>query len=96
MPKLWLDLLTPQSEGPPMWTFSSFQIPPRDAGPYLIPFFPHHTQLHGDLYCSFGCIAVLLPVSIENCSTCRYIFDVFMGGGELHVLLLRHFDPLSC
>ena len=27
MPKLWLDLLAPQSEGPPMWTFSSFHNP---------------------------------------------------------------------
>ena len=27
----------------------------------------------------------------ENCSTCRGIFDVFMGGGECHVLLC-HLD----
>ena len=38
MPKLWLDLLAPQSEGPPMWTFSSFQISPRGSGPDLMPF----------------------------------------------------------
>ena len=26
----------------------------------------------------------------ENCSTCRCIFDVFVVGGEFHVLLLYH------
>ena len=32
-------------------------------------------------------------VFCENCSTYRYIFDMFMVGGELHVYLLRHLDP---
>ena len=30
----------------------------------------------------------------ENYSTRRCIFDVFVGGGELQVLLLHHLDPL--
>ena len=34
-----------------------------------------------------------LLVFCENCSMCRYIFDVFMAGGELRVLLLHHLDP---
>lgn len=32
-------------------------------------------------------------VFCENCSTYRYIFDMFMVGGELHVYLFRHLDP---
>ena len=28
----------------------------------------------------------------ENCPTCRCIFVVFVGGSELHVLLLHHLD----
>ena len=30
----------------------------------------------------------------ENRSTCRCIFDVLVGEGELHVLLLHHLDPI--
>ena len=29
MPRLWINVLTPQGKVPPMWTFSSLQIPPR-------------------------------------------------------------------
>ena len=32
-------------------------------------------------------------VFCENCSTCRCIFDVFVGVGELHILLFCHLDP---
>ena len=28
----------------------------------------------------------------ENCSTCRCTFDVFVEGGEFHILLLHHLD----
>ena len=31
----------------------------------------------------------------ENCSTGRWIFDVFMAGDQLHILLLSHLDPAS-
>lgn len=31
-------------------------------------------------------------VSNENCSTCRCMFDVFVGRIELHILLLCHLD----
>ena len=30
----------------------------------------------------------------ENCSTCRCSFDVFVGGGEFHILLCQ-LDPFS-
>ena len=32
----------------------------------------------------------LKSVFSENCFTCRYIFDVFLGAGGLHVLLIHH------
>ena len=53
-----------------------------------------HTWLHVYLSYSLGCIGVLcqLVVFSENCSTYRCIFDVFMSGGECHILLLHHFD----
>ena len=28
----------------------------------------------------------------ENYPTCGYIFDVLVGGGELHIVLLHHLD----
>ena len=34
-------------------------------------------------------------VLCENCSMCRYILTVFIGGGELHVLLFHHLDHQS-
>ena len=43
MPSLWLNLFAPQGEGPPMKTFSSFQIPFRGRGPNPMPLF-HPTQ----------------------------------------------------
>ena len=55
----------------------------------------HPTQLHGDLSCSFDYMrssASFQLVFCENCSTCRCIFDVFVGEGELRVLLLCHLD----
>ena len=44
--------------------------------------FLHPTSLHGTFACSFGCKGVVRSVSgwlscWENCSTWRYIFDVF-------------------
>ena len=72
-----------QGEGPLVWTFHPLQIPPRDTSPIPMPpptLFCHYTLLHGDLSCSFGYIRDLLPPGFcENCSTCRYIFDVFVG-----------------
>ena len=39
-----------------------------------------------------GCTRVLQPVSNENFSKCRCVFDVFIGGGELQFLLIFHLD----
>lgn len=47
------------------------------------------------LWTSFSFLTTLIvqesfcqfPVFSENCSTCRFIFDVFMGKGELHIFL---------
>ena len=32
-------------------------------------------------------------MSCVNRSTCRCIFNIFVGEGELHILLLHHLDP---
>lgn len=61
MISLWLDLVTLWAEGPPVQTFSSFQIHPRREGPNFMPFFPHSTQLCENLSCSFG-FKEILPV----------------------------------
>ena len=53
-------------------------------------------QLHRDLLCSSGCERDLLPVSswfLVRIFPRRCIFDLFVGGCEFHVLLLRHLDP---
>ena len=55
------------------------------------------TWLRGDLSCSFGFMRFSLSVQqvfCENFSTCRYVFDVFVGGGELSVLLFCHLAAL--
>ena len=47
--------------------------------------------------CSFGSLrsfASVQQVFCENRSTCRCIFDVFVGEGELPVLLPHHLDPI--
>ena len=50
-----------------------------------------NVSLHLD---SMSLSASLQFVFSENYSTCKYIFDLFMGGGsgELHFLLLCHLD----
>ena len=58
----------------------------------------HLTLLHGNLSHNFAFMrssASTQKVFCENCPTCRCIFDVFVGGGELHVLLFCHLDPAS-
>lgn len=87
--------------GFPEWAnLSSFTTPPRDAGPILIGifFFFHPSWLYDDLSYNFGFMrysASIQQVFCENCSTCRCIFDVFVGGSELHILLLCHLNPAS-
>ena len=71
------------------------QLPPRVAGFVQILFFFSLSsyQLCVNLSCSFGCMrsSTIIPlVFCENCSTCRCISYVFVGGGDLHILLFHH------
>lgn len=59
-----------------------FRCLPRGWRSQLCAFFFHPTSLHGTFACSFCCKGVVRSVSgwlscWENCSTWRYIFDVF-------------------
>ena len=92
----WLDLLTPQGDGPFVRTL---YIHPRGKGPYHRPFFffsPDTTELLGDFYCMFNCIRILLCFQLAlhgSLSMCRWIFGVFVGEGEIRILLPCHLDP---
>lgn len=82
MPRLRLGRLTPQYKGLPVCTFPSFQMPPPRVEVSTVCLFFHPTSLHGTFACSFCCKGVVRSVSgwlscWENCSTWRYIFDVF-------------------
>ena len=59
--------------------------------------FFHPTYLHGDHFLQFWLYrnnsARFQLVFYENCSTCRCIFEVFVGRGELHVIPLHQFNP---
>ena len=68
---------------------------PGTQGPTLLLFFPSYpitctSLLQSVLYRSPSAIFQL--VFNEDCSTCKYIFDVFLGVGELHIVLLHHLD----
>ena len=54
----------------------------------LITFF-HLSWSCGDPSYSFGCLGPSVSVQqvfFESCATCRYIFDVVVGGSEIHFL----------
>ena len=78
-----------------MEIFPLSQLPPRGAGPIPIPFslviFFCPTQLCGDFLAPLE-VCSLLP-AFSRCPV-RIIphVDVFVGEGELHVLLLHHLD----
>lgn len=75
-------------------------VPPKSIGLNQLFFFPSYLimcisfvqlWLHRS---PFPCFQLVFS---ENCSMCRYIFDVIVGGDELHILLLWHLDLLlSC
>ena len=72
----------------------SSESPARDTGPDLItslPFLPDYVWIFLTALVVHESFWQLLVFS-ENCSTYKCIFDVFVWGGELHVLLLRHLD----
>ena len=101
-PSLWSslsvlpDIPTSESASQCEGTFPLSQLPPRAQVPpqFHFFFFPP-TQLCGDLFCNFGFMrfsASIQQVFWENCSTCKCIFDVFVGGGELPIFLFHHLD----
>ena len=59
MPRPWLNMLTPQGQGPPLWTSSFLYIPLKSVGPDLMLFSLSSSYR---LCCSFAFIS--LPVSI--------------------------------
>ena len=71
-----------QGEG----TLPLSQLPPRGAGPILIPFFSlsfRPTRLCGDLSCSFGCMRSFDSFQLvfcENRSRCSCIFLCICSG----------------
>lgn len=91
----WEDL---QAHDTPSSSLSPPLLYPRDTGSNLIaspPFLPNSMWIF--LY-SLGCTnlsAILQVVFSDFCSTCRCIFGMFMGGGELSVIPLHHYSPLQ-
>lgn len=80
-PNMWLEPLNFRDSLCPCISFSS-ESPPRD--PRLLLFISYLI-----LYvASYSRSDSLQLVSSENCSTCRCIFNMFMEGGDLHILLL--------
>lgn len=86
-----------QDEG----TFPLSQLPPRVAG--LIPFFFFFFFLY---FILLGYMVIFLVIlvswdllpafssySVRIVPTCRCIFEVFVGGGELQIFLFHHLDP---
>lgn len=91
---MWLQPLTPQGRCLlTQFPFSS-KSSPRGMGPELMA---SVSFLHMDLSYSLGCAGSLSPnlqlVFSENFSTCRCIFHVLLGVGELHILLLHLLNP---
>ena len=76
---------------------SSSVSSPRGAGPNLItslPFLVDSVCLILTALVVKHLLDSLQFVFSENCSICRYIFDVLMGVCELCILLLCHLDLL--
>ena len=79
----------------PMQSSFCCRFPPKGASPELLLFslsYPATRQsfLQPWLY---GNSAGFQLVFQENHSTCRCIFDMFVKGDELHILLFCHLDP---
>lgn len=79
----------------PMHSSFCFIFLPKSTGPKLLLFSPSYP----DTWQSFlqpwlyGNSTSFQLVFQENHSTCRCIFDMFIAGGELHILLFCHLDP---
>lgn len=72
-------------------SFPGVQVPAR----FLFFFYP--IWLCGNFSCSFGCMissASTQQVLCERCSACRCIFNTFVGGDKLQVLLFCHLESI--
>ena len=89
LPSLWLSLLAPQGEGPPMQTVSAFHVPFRAGGPNLTPFLPSY-QYVIFLKASIVNSASSQLVFHESCSVCGFL--MCLCGNVSSILLLHHLD----
>ena len=86
-------------------TFSPSQLTPQGADlhpnsciSFFLIFLPY--LILCKLACLFGSLGSYVSIQkvlCRSCSTCRYIFDVFVGERDLHILLIYHLQspPLS-
>lgn len=82
LPRVIVNLLTDLFQGDTSW---------HDAFTFLSYLVIQRSFLQ--LWCYRRSSASLQLVFHKNCSTCRCIFDVFVGRGELHILLFWSLDP---
>ena len=78
--------------------FTGTKSPPKDTGPHpiiLISFLPNYMWIILTVLFVQQSFSNFQLVFSENFSTCKCIFDVFMGEGELHILLLCHLSLRS-
>ena len=97
-----LPVIEASSEG--VCSFPLSQLPLRSSGPILILFFlylcfPFFLPSYVKVFFPFLEVSGILPV-FNRCSEKIILhvdgfFDVFVGEGEHHVLLLCHLDPTS-
>ena len=86
-----------------MRTLPLSQIPPKGDSLILKPFFFLSYPVMGESFLQLWLFKIssltFQLVFYENCSTYRCIFDVIVGGGELHFLLLLFYldiPPTFC
>ena len=78
--------------------FPGTKSPPKGTGPHpiiLISFLPNYMWIILIVLFVQQSFSNFQLVFSENCSTSKCIFDVFMGEGELHILLLCHLNLWS-
>ena len=99
VPNTWLKLLTslwgsPSLCNPPplLWRLPGAQVP---TWSLLFPSYVIPPGSFSQFWLYKSLSASLHFIFSENFSTCRCIFDVFIGGSELHGLLFHGLDVLS-
>lgn len=80
------------------FTATSLECRPR-ASSFFLFFYPFVLSSYMEVFLPFQKSEIfsagIQEMFCGNYSTCRSIFNVFVGGGELHVLLLHYLDPVS-